>query len=293
MSVTEFVAQPGTLYIVATPIGNLRDITLRALDILKSVDRIAAEDTRVSAGLLAHYGIRAPLVAYHEHNEARATAGLLAGLQAGQSLAQISDAGTPGISDPGANLVRAARAAGIPVVPIPGVSAVATALSVAGLDSGPWLFHGFLPAKPAARRKTLEALRTATQASVFYEAPHRIVETVADLAAVFGPERGLFLGRELTKRFETLWSGPLAAGLDWLQADANQQRGEFVLVVEAAPSAPESDAEARRLLDVLLEELPASQAARLAARISGQKKNALYDLALKGSTKPQRDNVTE
>jgi 16S rRNA (cytidine1402-2'-O)-methyltransferase len=284
MQPTEFHAQPGHLYVVATPIGNLRDITLRALDILKSVDVIAAEDTRVSAGLLSAYGIEARLVACHEHNEKAAAASLVGRLQAGESVAFISDAGTPGISDPGAWLVREARAANLPVVPLPGPSAVATALSAAGLEAGHWLFYGFLPAKAGHRRKAQEELQELPYPLVFYEAPHRLEETLADLAAVLGEERNLFLARELTKRFESFHACRLGEALDWLAGDANRTRGEFVLVVDGAQA--DADAawqNALRVLAALLEELPASQAARIAARLTGARKNALYDAALKGS----------
>jgi 16S rRNA (cytidine1402-2'-O)-methyltransferase len=280
MQASEFRALPGTLYIVATPIGNLRDITLRALDILKSVDLIAAEDTRVSGGLLSAYGISAKLFACHEHNERTAAAELVARLREGRSVALISDAGTPGISDPGAVVARAARAAGLPVVPVPGPSAVATTLSVAGLEEGRWLFHGFLPHKSGERRRELEALAALPQSLVFYESPHRILDTVADLAAVLGGERRLLIGRELTKRFEQFHECDLAEALDWLKGDDNRQRGEFVLVVSGCPAqADDGMKEASRVLAILLEDLPASQAARLAARITGTKKNALYDLA--------------
>jgi 16S rRNA (cytidine1402-2'-O)-methyltransferase len=273
-------ARPGTLYIVATPIGNLRDLTLHALDILKSVDLIAAEDTRNSQGLLAAYGIQSRLIALHEHNEAAGATRLVAEMQAGKSLAYISDAGTPGISDPGAKLVTAARNADIPIVPIPGASAVATTLSVAGLE-GPWLFAGFLPPKAGARRKALENLRTMPCALVFYEAPHRIEECVADLAVVLDGDRTLLFARELTKRFEQIHQCPLAKASAWLAEDENHRRGEFVLVASApTEKAAENDSEARRVLEILLEELPVKQAAQLAARLTGGRKNTLYDLAL-------------
>lgn len=286
MQPTEFRALPGHLYVVATPIGNLRDITLRALDILKSVNVVAAEDTRVSAGLLSAFGIEARLMACHEHNEQKAAADIVQRLLAGESVAFISDAGTPGISDPGAWLVRQARAANLPVVPLPGASAVATSLSVAGLEAGHWLFYGFLPAKAGQRRKALEGLRELPYPMVFYEAPHRLEETLADLAAQLGPDRHLFLARELTKRFESFHACRLGEALEWLAGDANRSRGEFVLVVEGAPAQDDvAWQEALRVLSALLEELPASQAARLAARITGARKNALYDVALKGSDK--------
>ncbi|NTV96321.1 MAG: 16S rRNA (cytidine(1402)-2'-O)-methyltransferase [Thiobacillus sp.] len=280
MQASEFRAQPGTLYIVATPIGNLRDITLRALDILKTADLVAAEDTRVSGGLLSAHGISARLFACHEHNERTAAAELVQRLQEGRSVALISDAGTPGISDPGAVVARAARAAGLTVVPIPGASAVAAALSAAGLAEGRWLFHGFLPHKTGERRRELETLAAVPQSLVFYESPHRLLETVADLAVVLGGERRLFIARELTKRFEELHECALAEAVDWLQGDENRRRGEFVLIVSGCPTERDDGMkEARRVLEILLEDLPASQAARLAARITGAKKNALYALA--------------
>lgn len=273
-------ARPGTLHIVATPIGNLRDLGFRALDVLRSADLVAAEDTRTSQALLAAYGIQAKMVALHEHNEAAGATRLVAEMQAGKSVAYISDAGTPGISDPGAKLVKAARAAGLTVVPVPGPSAAATALSVAGLE-GPWLFVGFLPAKAAARRKALAELAPLPHALVFYEAPHRIGECVDDLLAVLGGERSLLFGRELTKRFEQVHECPLAEAPAWLAADENHRRGEFVLAVSPPPPREAGDdGEARRVLEILLEELPLKQAAQLAAKLTGGRKNALYDLAL-------------
>lgn len=273
-------ARPGTLYIVATPIGNLRDLTFHALDVLRTADLIAAEDTRNTQGLLAAYGIQAKLTAVHEHNEATAAPRLIAGMLAGGSVAYVSDAGTPGISDPGSRLVAAAREAGITVVPIPGASAVVTAMSVAGLDS-PWLFFGFLQAKSSARQRQLEELRDLPCALVFYEAPHRIEETVADLAATLGSERRILFARELSKRFEQIHACPLGSALAWLAADDNHRRGEFVLVIDPpAPRAEDDEPEARRVLAVLLEELPVKQAAQLAAKLTGARKNALYQLAL-------------
>lgn len=285
MQPSEFVPQRGTLYVVATPIGNLRDITLRALDVLRSVDSVAAEDTRVTQGLLSAYGIRKPLTALHEHNETSVTPKLVEALKAGSSVALVSDAGTPGVSDPGAHLVRAVRAAGLPLVPIPGASAVTAALSVAGLAAPRWLFHGFLPAKPQARRQVLAELAALPFHLVFYEAPHRIMESVADMAAVLGPARELVLARELTKRFEQVASLTLGKAQDWLAADPDRLRGEFVLIVSGAVCIDSPDeAAARKLLAALLEELPASQAARIAARLSGLKRSDLYSWALAGKT---------
>lgn len=266
---------------VATPIGNLQDITLRALEILKSVDVIAAEDTRHSATLLGHFGIQTKLTALHEHNERTAGEKLIAQIQAGQSVALISDAGTPAISDPGALLVKMAHEADIKVVPIPGANAAITALSASGLLMPRFLFIGFLPAKSSHRKQVLEAITDVPATLVFYEAPHRILECVADLAAILG-ERQMTFARELTKTFETIHHCKLSEALDWLQADPNQQRGEFVLLVEGAPVKDEQtiSPEAQRTLECLLAELPLKQAVKLAADISGVKKNALYELAL-------------
>ncbi len=272
----------GQLYVVATPIGNLQDITLRALEVLKGVDAVAAEDTRHSQGLLAHYGIRKPLLALHEHNERQASNKVLAQLQAGQNIALITDAGTPGISDPGAILVEQAHAAGIRVVPVPGPSAVVTALSAAGLLNGRFLFHGFLPSKAGARRTELEALQEQSANLVFYEAPHRVVETVADMAQLLG-ERTLVIARELTKTFETIQRLPLRDASAWLEVDSNRQRGEFVLIVSGAVAAREDalSSATLKILQLLLAELPVKQASKLAAEITGEKKNRLYEAALR------------
>lgn len=270
------------LYVVATPIGNLRDLSPHARDVLATADLIAAEDTRVTGQMLATLGIQTKLMSCREHNERAAAEKILAALRAGQAVALVSDAGTPGISDPGARVIAAARAAGLPVAPVAGPSAVAAALSVAGLADGPWLFYGFLPARTAARKTVLEGLKAQPCALVFYEAPHRILETLDDLAAVFGETREVFMAREITKRFEQFHRAAPAAMAAWTRADADRQRGEFVLVLDAPPPAGGGDAlaEAERVLDILLAECPVSQAARLTARITGQKKSALYDLAL-------------
>ena len=272
----------GTLYVVATPIGNLTDITLRALDTLKSVDAIAAEDTRHTAGLLGHFAISKKLMAVHEHNEHQSAAKLLVQLQAGENIALVTDAGTPGISDPGAVVVNFLRQAGIKVVPIPGVSAVVTALSVSGIVQNGFFFHGFLPASGAARRQVLEGLKSQTVTLVFYEAPHRIVASLADMAQVLGADRRVTIARELTKTFETVHTCLLSDAQSWLKADANQQRGEFVLLVEAPPlkNQEEISEQTARMLTLLLAELPLKQAVKLAADISREKKNSLYDLAL-------------
>jgi 16S rRNA (cytidine1402-2'-O)-methyltransferase len=278
----EIAKVKGALYVVATPIGNLRDISLRALEILKSADIIAAEDTRNSGHLLSHFGIAARMVALHEHNEVTATPGIIGHLRDGKVIALISDAGTPGISDPGAVLVKAVREAGLPVIPIPGANAAVCALSAAGMSAPHFLFYGFLPARPGHRRQALETLKTLPYTLVFYEAPHRIMETVADLATVLGEDREISFARELTKLFEQIHVCRLGEATAWLQADPNRQRGEFVLLLSGAVAVAEAGVseEARRTLLALLAELPLKQAVKLAAEISGEKKNTLYELAL-------------
>ena len=270
------------LYVVATPIGNLGDITLRALEVLKSVDAIAAEDTRHTSGLLSHFGISKKLIAVHQHNEQQSAEALVARLQAGENIALVTDAGTPGISDPGAIVVAAVRAAGFKVVPIPGASAAIAALSVSGITQNGFYFVGFLPASGAARRKMLESLKAQTVTLVFYEAPHRIVECVQDLAKILGEARQITLARELTKTFETIYTCPANPMGAWLQADANQQRGEFVLLVEPeiVTESEEISAEAQAVLKCLLAELPLKQAVKLATEITHLKKNDLYEFAL-------------
>ncbi|TCS37868.1 16S rRNA (cytidine1402-2'-O)-methyltransferase [Paucimonas lemoignei] len=274
---------PGaTLYVVATPIGNVGDISLRALNVLTISDAVACEDTRNTSQLLARYGLSKPLLAAHEHNEREAAEKLITRLQQGERIALVSDAGTPAVSDPGARIVDAVRAAGLRVVPLPGASAALAALSACGLVNDRFHFIGFLPTKSKQREAMLESLRHETSTLVFYEAPHRIVETVAALAAIFEPTRQIVLARELTKLFEEIHRCPLAEAPAWLQADPHRQKGEFVLVVEGAPSAADdASAEAERVLKILLAECPVKQAAALAAQITGQKKNALYELALK------------
>jgi 16S rRNA (cytidine1402-2'-O)-methyltransferase len=269
------------LYVVATPIGNLRDITLRALDVLAAADLVAAEDTRNTRHLLTQHGINAGRVmAVHQHNERGAAEKIIALLQAGQNVAFVSDAGTPAISDPGALLVRAVLAAGLRVIPIPGASAAIAALSAAGMAETHFFFYGFLPNKSAARRSTLEKLRDVTATLVFYEAPHRIVECAADLQTVFGAEREIVFAREITKLFESIHRCTLGAALDWLNSDPNNQRGEFVVLVSGAQPQPGLSAETRDTLAVLLEELPLKQAVKLATQITGAKRGELYQLAL-------------
>jgi len=273
----------GTLYVVATPIGNLEDISARALRVLREVSLIAAEDTRHSSRLLAHFGIQTPLAACHEHNEREEGGRFIGRLQGGENVALISDAGTPLISDPGYHLVRQARAAGVAVVPVPGACALIAALSAAGLPSDRFIFEGFLPAKAAARCARLEALKEEPRTLIFYEAPHRILESLGDFRDVFGGDRIAVLGRELTKTFETLKGLPLSELHAWVEADSNQQRGECVVLVEGwhAPLDESAvSAEALRVLDLLLAEMPLKRAVAIAADISGVRKNLLYQAAL-------------
>lgn len=272
------------LYVVATPIGNLGDITQRALDVLRSVDLVACEDTRHAKRLLDHYGIGVATLALHQHNENEAAAKLIKLLGEGKRIALVSDAGTPGISDPGARTVAAIRAAGFKVIPLPGSNAAIAALSAAGLSANPaderFLFVGFLPAKVGARAALISQMSAVEAALVFYEAPHRVVDTVAALAALLDPEREIVIARELTKLYEQIERLPLRAAVAWLEADANRQRGEFVLIVSSPPPRKGLDAEGERVLALLLSDLPVRQAAKLAAEITGQPKNALYTRAL-------------
>ena len=273
------------LYVVATPLGNLGDIGARALEVLRGADAIACEDTRHTRRLLEHFGIRSETFSLHEHNEAAAAERLVRLLREGRTLALVSDAGTPAVSDPGARAVAAVRAAGFAVIPVPGPNAAIAALSASGLTDPHFLFYGFLPAKEAARRKALAELKPLPCALVFYEAPHRIEEAVADLAAELEPQRTLVIARELTKLFESIASLPLAEAPAWLAADEDRRRGEFVLAVSAPPPAEGIGPEAVRVLELLLAELPLKQAVKLAAEISGDSKNALYDLALEKKRK--------
>ncbi|MDQ3493996.1 MAG: 16S rRNA (cytidine(1402)-2'-O)-methyltransferase [Pseudomonadota bacterium] len=268
---------PGTLHVVATPIGNLGDLSLRALDTLRRVDAICAEDTRHTRQLLAHHGLERPLLALHEHNEAALVDGLVARLRGGDSLALVSDAGTPLVSDPGFRLVRAARAAGIRVSPVPGPSALVAALSVAGLPSDRFVFEGFLPAKAAARRERLATLAGEPRTLVFYESAHRIEAALGDMASAFGAGRRAVLARELTKLFETVLDGSLADIAAQVAADPNQRRGEFVVLVQGAEVDAEANVAAgRRLYAALVAHLPPSTAARLAADLSGAPRKTLY-----------------
>ena len=267
----------GKLWIVATPIGNLEDLSPRARDVLATVDLIAAEDTRHSAPLLRHFGIGTRCVALHEHNERDASGDLVARMRSGASIALISDAGTPLISDPGFRLVRAAREAGIDVSTVPGPCAAIAALSIAGLPSDRFVFEGFLPPKSSARRSHFESLRGETRTLIFYESSHRILDTLRDAAAVFG-ERRAAIARELTKLYETVLDGTLPALCDRVAADTDQQRGEFVVLI--AGSTEDADAarltEGKRVFELLRGELPPGRAAKLASEISGAPRNALY-----------------
>jgi len=271
-----------TLYVVATPIGNIGDMTLRALNLLSLADAVACEDTRNTGHLLARYGLNKELVAAHQHNEREAAAGLIERLRGGQRIALVSDAGTPAVSDPGARIVDAVLAAGLRVMPLPGASAALGALSAGGLLNDRFHFVGFLPAKARQRETALLGLRGMQATLVLYEAPHRIAETVDALATVFEPARRIVFARELTKLFEEIHRCTLGEAAAWLAADRNRQKGEFVILLEGAPAATDADAaEAERVLSILLAECPLSQAAALAAQITGQKKKALYELALR------------
>jgi 16S rRNA (cytidine1402-2'-O)-methyltransferase len=272
-----------TLYVVATPIGNLRDITLRALDVLGQVDVVAAEDTRVTGGLLAHHGIKVQLLSLNEHNEKRRAAEIIALLAKGKRVALVTDAGTPAISDPGALLVRAVTDAGFAVVPVPGPSAVIAALSASGLAAAHWMFCGFLPASAAARRAALDAVAAVPAALVFYEAPHRVLATLTAMADALGATRDVVIARELTKRFEAIHRCPLGAAAAWIGADPDRVRGEFVLIVSAPDKVTDTDTDAEShdaTLSLLLAELPLARAVKLAAALTGASKNSLYVRAL-------------
>ena len=269
--------EPG-LYVVATPIGNLGDITLRAIETLKSADVVAAEDTRNTRALLTHLGISARLVAIHEHNERKGASQVVGWIGEGKSVALVSDAGTPGVSDPGAVVVAAVREAGLRVVPVPGASALTAALSASGLSYDGCVFAGFLPAKGAARREKLAALAAGPWAIVLFEAPHRVAETLADLHKTLG-DRDVVIAREITKRFETIARVPLATAAAWVAENPDRTRGEFVLVVEGkTPAATANDP--LPVLEALLAELPLKSAVALAVKITGGKRNELYPAAL-------------
>ncbi len=270
-----------TLYIVATPIGNVTDISVRALHILGMVDAVACEDTRNTGNLLTRFGLSRPMLAAHQHNEREVADKIINRLLAGERIALVSDAGTPGVSDPGARIVDAVRAAGLRVVPVPGASAAVTALSASGLVNDQFYFVGFLPAKAKQRESALLHLLTMGATMVFYEAPHRILDCVEALAAVFQPERQVVFARELTKLFEEIHRCPLSEALAWVKADPHREKGEYVVLLEGARSGGDAaEAEAERILNILLAECSVKQAANLTAQITGRKKNALYDRAL-------------
>jgi 16S rRNA (cytidine1402-2'-O)-methyltransferase len=272
-------ALPGGLYVVATPIGNLGDITDRALRTLAACDVVAAEDTRVTRSLLAHFGIGARVIALHEHNERAASEGIVALLREGKAVALAADAGTPAVSDPGAHLVGRVREEGFPVVPVPGASALTTALSASGIAADGVVFAGFLPAKGAERKRRLAELAAGPWAIALFESPHRIEATLADLHAALG-ERDVVVCRELTKRFETITRVPLSRAVEWVRADENRSRGEFVLVVEGRPVEAGLAVDPRRVLEALLAELSVKQSAALAAKITGASRSELYRMAL-------------
>ncbi|MFE8102456.1 16S rRNA (cytidine(1402)-2'-O)-methyltransferase [Brenneria goodwinii] len=270
-----------TLYIVPTPIGNLGDITQRALAVLQSVDLIAAEDTRHTGLLLQHFAINARLFALHDHNEQQKADSVLAKLQEGQSIALVSDAGTPLINDPGYHLVRRCREAGIRVVPLPGACAAIAALSAAGLPSDRFCYEGFLPAKTKARKDTLRELQEEARTLIFYESTHRLLDSLQDMADVLGPQRYVVLAREITKTWESIYGAPVGELLAWVREDENRRKGEMVLIVEGHKADAEAlPAEALRTMSLLQKELPLKKAAALAAEIHGVKKNALYKYAL-------------
>ena len=265
---------------VATPIGNLGDVTHRALQVLAGADVIAAEDTRVTRGLLTHFGIKARLVPLHAHNERAGAQKVIAWLAEGKRVAFVSDAGTPAVSDPGAALVAAVRAAGHVVIPIPGPSALTAALSAAGIEADGVVFAGFLPARGSERRARLAQLAAGPWAIALFEAPHRVAQTLADLHAALG-DRHVVVARELTKKFETIARVPLAEARSWIESDADRTRGEFVLVVEGRDVEAVSAMDPRVALEKLLAELPVKQAVALAVKLTGGKRNELYALALK------------
>ena len=271
----------GILYVVATPIGNLEDITLRALKVLAAADVIAAEDTRTTATLLTRHGISKRPVALHRHNEARTAGKVLQWLRDGRTVALVSDAGTPGLSDPGALVIAKALAAGLRVVPVPGANAAVAAFSASGLADARFLFYGFMPARASARRAAIAGLASLGCALVFYEAPHRILESVDDLAALLPGERTIVIARELTKVFESVASMPLQGAPAWMRADANRQRGEFVLIVSGAPERDEKAPTGwESILEHLLVELPLAQAVRLTCTLTGARRKAVYGHAL-------------
>ncbi len=270
------------LYIVATPIGNLGDMTPRAVEVLQSVALIAAEDTRHSGRLMAHFNIKTPMISVHDHNERQRLQTILDKLSSGENIALISDAGTPLISDPGFYLVRGVRDAGFKVVPVPGCSAVITAMSAAGVATDRFIFEGFLPAKRTGRQQQLALIKSEERTVIFYESTHRIIETLNDMVEVLGADRYVVMARELTKTFETIHGDKVSDLLVWMEQDHHQQKGEFVLIVQGVEPKKEEgfSTETLHVLETLLEELPVKQAAALAAKLTGEKKNALYQEAL-------------
>lgn len=279
---TESAVAAGTLYVVATPIGNLGDLSARAREVLARVQLIAAEDTRHTRQLLQAFGIDTPLTSLHEHNEMHKSEALIARLVAGEAIALVSDAGTPLISDPGFDLVSAARARGVSIVVIPGPCAAIAALSIAGLPTDRFVFEGFLPAKSGARVTRLQQLAGEERTMIFYEAPHRLKDVLRDLAAEFGSERAASVSRELTKRFETTYNGTLAQLCEIAEQNADMSRGELVIIVSGNPAAPSSAQalNAEQLLRALAEELPPSQAAKITAKLTGEKRSDLYARAM-------------
>jgi 16S rRNA (cytidine1402-2'-O)-methyltransferase len=276
------IMSDAVLYIVATPIGNLGDMTPRAVEVLQSVALIAAEDTRHSGRLMAHFNIKTPMISVHDHNERQRLQTILDKLSAGENIALISDAGTPLISDPGFYLVRGVRDAGFKVVPVPGCSAVITAMSAAGVATDRFIFEGFLPAKRTGRQQQLALIKSEERTVIFYESTHRIIETLNDMVEVLGADRYVVMARELTKTFETIHGDKVSDLLVWMEQDHHQQKGEFVLIVQGVEPKKEEglSADTLHVLDTLLEELPVKQAAALAAKLTGEKKNALYQEAL-------------
>lgn len=288
---TESTVTAGTLYVVATPIGNLGDLSTRAREVLARVQLIAAEDTRHTRQLLQAFGVDTPLTSLHEHNEMHKSEALIARLVAGEAIALVSDAGTPLISDPGFDLVAAARARGVSIVVIPGPCAAIAALSIAGLPTDRFVFEGFLPAKNSARVTRLQQLASEQRTMIFYEAPHRLKDVLRDLVAEFGAERTASVSRELTKRFETTYNGTLAQLCEIAEKNADMSRGELVIIVSGNPAAPSSAQalNADQLLRALAEELPPSQAAKIAAKLTGEKRSDLYARAMQLSGGPKDD----
>lgn len=284
----------GTLYVVATPIGNIADISLRALHVLSIADAIACEDTRNTAQLMTRYGLHKPLIAAHQHNEHEVAAKIINRLQAGERIALVSDAGTPAVSDPGAIIVNAVRLANLPICPLPGASAAITALSASGFVHDQFLFIGFLPSKSGQRESTLRNLIHQPATMIFYEAPHRIVESTQALLHAFGGDRQIVFARELSKLFEEIHRCKLSEASDWLNADIHREKGEYVVLIEGAiANVDQDELEAKRILNILLEECSVKQAAHLTAKITGKKKNALYQIALALKTEQQNIDDTD